>query len=586
MNAYACPDCLLMTSLNCEIYVTDSPSGLQEDWGTPVAAGTWPDDQEAHDVIFAAPKNGQFVILYAATGYGGEVSAAEVWVYGGAPMTFLSVFSLVDQSTRHSYITDSPIVDVTLEGDGGVAPYLFIIDDDNSVKPNAADLRWAAAPASIDLTTFFGELTEDATYTLYAWTKDAGDLVSDAKAHTMVYKTSVAMFEIPKSQMTASANNVRSDDPNFAASRAINGSATDIGWLAEITNGWLKLDLGDRYQVQRFDYNPRPTDAQGRIKDYEIYVTDVDSFSKDDWGTPVAAGTFLNENSRQTVTFASPKNGRYVILYAVSSYASGQSGASEVWIFGDAVANYVQEFVLADKTSGSNLYTNADSVNVTLAGGGGTEPYQFIIDGNGDTKPAASDPRWGNPASVSLSAFFAPLTNGEDYTLYAWVLSGTTATSASATILFSTAAPAVSDVLVTDNGNGTATAAWTTDIPAEGALTFTRVTGGATPVSVPEGTLGTAHSVQFDIEAGANYKIVLINNEIASPGFYWPQLWPISGDANGDCRVNILDLIYIRNRLNQDINTGDNIKADVNLDGRINILDLIFVRNRLNTACP
>jgi len=61
---------------------------------------------------------------------------------------------------------------------------------------------------------------------------------------------------------------------------------------------------------------------------------------------------------------------------------------------------------------------------------------------------------------------------------------------------------------------------------------------------------------------------------------------PILGDANADCRVNILDLIFIRNKLNQAVGTGDNWQADVNCDGRINILDLIFVRGKLNTSCP
>jgi len=50
--------------------------------------------------------------------------------------------------------------------------------------------------------------------------------------------------------------------------------------------------------------------------------------------------------------------------------------------------------------------------------------------------------------------------------------------------------------------------------------------------------------------------------------------------------VNILDLIFIRNKLNQDPATGDNWKADVNKDTRVNILDLIYVRNKLNTQCP
>jgi len=59
----------------------------------------------------------------------------------------------------------------------------------------------------------------------------------------------------------------------------------------------------------------------------------------------------------------------------------------------------------------------------------------------------------------------------------------------------------------------------------------------------------------------------------------------LDGDANEDCKVNILDLLFIRNRLNQSIGTGDNWKADVNGDDKINILDLIYVRNRLNTSC-
>ena len=58
------------------------------------------------------------------------------------------------------------------------------------------------------------------------------------------------------------------------------------------------------------------------------------------------------------------------------------------------------------------------------------------------------------------------------------------------------------------------------------------------------------------------------------------------GDVNGDCSVNILDLIFIRNRLNQPVTSGDNILADVTKDNRINILDLILVRGQLGAACP
>ncbi len=62
----------------------------------------------------------------------------------------------------------------------------------------------------------------------------------------------------------------------------------------------------------------------------------------------------------------------------------------------------------------------------------------------------------------------------------------------------------------------------------------------------------------------------------------------LAGDANGDGAVNVLDLVQVRNQLNQPVTLG-NFRADVNADGAINILDLVAVRNRLNTAatpCP
>ncbi len=65
----------------------------------------------------------------------------------------------------------------------------------------------------------------------------------------------------------------------------------------------------------------------------------------------------------------------------------------------------------------------------------------------------------------------------------------------------------------------------------------------------------------------------------------WAAKNNTGADANKDCNVNILDLISVRNKLNQDVHTADNWKADVNEDGRINILDLISVRNNFGKKC-
>ena len=144
--------------------------------------------------------------------------------------------------------------------------------------------------------------------------------------------------------------------------------------------------------------------------------------------------------------------------------------------------------------------------------------------------------------------------------------------------------PTVSDITITRNPGGSATAEWTTNFPTQGGLSYGPVSlDGETPNSV-DGGLATNHSVTFLIDADVNYKIVLTNNGMTSPAFYWPSIWPIAGDANRDFTVNILDLIFVRNRLNLLPADNDNIFADVNVDGKINILDLITLRNRINTS--
>ena len=63
-------------------------------------------------------------------------------------------------------------------------------------------------------------------------------------------------------------------------------------------------------------------------------------------------------------------------------------------------------------------------------------------------------------------------------------------------------------------------------------------------------------------------------------------VYNLFGDVNNDCKVNILDLVLMRNHLGQSTSTGDNWRFDANHDGKINVLDLIHVRSQLNTNCP
>ncbi len=69
------------------------------------------------------------------------------------------------------------------------------------------------------------------------------------------------------------------------------------------------------------------------------------------------------------------------------------------------------------------------------------------------------------------------------------------------------------------------------------------------------------------------------------PGSVTFLKWPIPGDANFDCIVNVIDMLAIRAKLGADVSTGDNWRADVNEDGAIDVLDLIFVRGKLHDMC-
>ncbi|HUS58698.1 MAG TPA: DNRLRE domain-containing protein [Planctomycetota bacterium] len=61
----------------------------------------------------------------------------------------------------------------------------------------------------------------------------------------------------------------------------------------------------------------------------------------------------------------------------------------------------------------------------------------------------------------------------------------------------------------------------------------------------------------------------------------------IVGDVNRDLAVNVLDLILVRNHLNQNPNQDlETFRCDVNGDGYVNVLDTILVRDRLYQQVP
>ena len=76
----------------------------------------------------------------------------------------------------------------------------------------------------------------------------------------------------------------------------------------------MEIDLGDEYKIYEFTYQTRQDGENGRIKDFELY------FSSDflDYGDADTIAQFENTSAPQTISFYSPKIGRYLKLVALS----------------------------------------------------------------------------------------------------------------------------------------------------------------------------------------------------------------------------------------------------------------------------
>jgi len=85
----------------------------------------------------------------------------------------------------------------------------------------------------------------------------------------------------------------------------------------------IQVDLGEMYKIFKFIYLNRQDGQNGRIKEYELYISD-NLFS---WGDPVSTGEFENTAAPQTIELDSPVIGRYFRLVGLSE-VNGNAWAS------------------------------------------------------------------------------------------------------------------------------------------------------------------------------------------------------------------------------------------------------------------
>ncbi len=107
-------------------------------------------------------------------------------------------------------------------------------------------------------------------------------------------------------------------DPGLAVMAFDNDPSTI--WHTRWTSGndtyphEIVVDMGDEYRANSFTYLPRQIGANGRVKDYELYV----SSDNLDWGEPISVGQFENSHAPSIIEFDNVAEGRYFRLVCLS----------------------------------------------------------------------------------------------------------------------------------------------------------------------------------------------------------------------------------------------------------------------------
>jgi lysophospholipase L1-like esterase len=116
----------------------------------------------------------------------------------------------------------------------------------------------------------------------------------------------------------------------------------------------VQIDLGGLYRVNEFRYLPRQDGSEGGwVSQYEIYV----STDAENWGSPVASGTFASSSAEKVVSFSATV-GQYVRFRSVGNDVGGNPWASAAEL--RVVGSSVKPSVRLVKPLDHHLQTGAD----------------------------------------------------------------------------------------------------------------------------------------------------------------------------------------------------------------------------------
>ena len=169
-------------------------------------------------------------------------------------------------------------------------------------------------------------------YRLVALSTVNGDQFTNAAEINIVEASSkMSVYYVDSEETTAESS---------PASRAIDGNVNSF-WHTKYGGGVdalpheIQILLPQTTEIKAFTYLPRQDQSNGRIANYEFYV----STDPNNWGEAVASGSWGNSTTLKTVNFT-PKVGRFFRLVALSEVSGNQFiTAAEINIISSTVSN-------------------------------------------------------------------------------------------------------------------------------------------------------------------------------------------------------------------------------------------------------
>lgn len=204
------------------------------------------------------------------------------------------------------------------------------LDDHSMVNHTGTTWEWTITPAPVWIDNpslrnprlvlgYPGSYDVSLTVTRngQSWTKSIDSMITAHNCPSIYDCNNPA--DLPKSQWSLLyVDSEEPNDPGLAVMSFDNNPSTL--WHTRWTTGndpyphEIQVKLGQLYRISRFTLLNRQDGENGRIREYELYITE-DTLN---WGQPVSKGTWENTSAPQRVTIDPPATGRYFRLVALS----------------------------------------------------------------------------------------------------------------------------------------------------------------------------------------------------------------------------------------------------------------------------